>query len=73
MKTMLHLAQDNKTKVEMIYQAKNGQLSQRIVRILQVKEEQVVAYCFYRKQVRTFRLENILAVHPAKKLRRRGA
>ncbi len=73
MKTMLHLAMENKKKLEMIYQSKSGGLSQRVVRILQVKEEQVVAYCYSRRQVRTFRLDNILAVHPAEKLRRQGA
>ncbi|WP_053220401.1 WYL domain-containing protein [Virgibacillus senegalensis] len=73
METTLQRAMENKKMVEMIYMAKNGRLSQRIVRILQIKEEQIVAYCYSRRQVRTFRLENILAIHPVKKFQRKGA
>ncbi len=48
--------------LEMIYQAADGSLSQRIVRIKTFNELHVVAYCYERKGFRMFRLDRILSV-----------
>lgn len=50
--------------IEIIYLAKNQQLSQRKLIVKEINGDTVRAYCLLRKQVRTFRLENILSIMP---------
>jgi len=57
-------------RVEIIYQSADGRLSQRVVRVLGVRDGVVRAYCMTSGAPRTFRVENILAALPA---RRRSA
>lgn len=45
-----------------IYLAPEGTITQRKIKILKVKEEKVIAYCYLRKGVRTFQLEQILGL-----------
>ena len=53
-----------KTKLEVIYIKKNGTTTQRVVRVIAVSEDHILAYCFYKRQVRRFNRENILAALP---------
>ncbi|MEK3905786.1 hypothetical protein [Oceanobacillus sp. FSL W7-1309] len=62
---LLNHAVHKKIKLEMIYMARNGKVSQRFVRVLEIREDHILAYCFYRKRVRTFKIENILSVQKA--------
>ncbi len=62
---LLNHAVHEKIKLEMIYMARNGKVSQRFVRVLEIREDHILAYCFYRKRVRTFKIENILSVQKA--------
>lgn len=48
--------------VEVIYLDRAGQISQRQLKLLRFKGEQVVAYCFARQAIRTFAISNILAI-----------
>ena len=50
----------------MIYMAKNGQISKRRIRVLQVGDVSFRAYCFLRKSNRTFIIDNVLALVPNK-------
>ena len=50
--------------LEMIYLSKDQQISQRKMVVKEVNDEYIRAYCFLRKQVRTFRRENILSIMP---------
>lgn len=50
--------------LNMIYMAKNGQISKRRIRVLQVGEVSFRAYCFLRKSNRTFIIDNVLALVP---------
>jgi predicted DNA-binding transcriptional regulator YafY len=52
--------------LEMIYMAKNGQISKRRIRVLQVGDVSFRAYCFLRKSNRTFIIDNVLALVPIK-------
>lgn len=61
MKLLKHAVYE-KIKLEMIYMACDGKVSQRFVRVLEVREDYILAYCYHRKQVRTFKIENILSV-----------
>jgi predicted DNA-binding transcriptional regulator YafY len=52
--------------VEMIYLSNNQQISQRKLLVKEVNNEYIIAYCLMRKQIRTFRRENILSIMPNK-------
>lgn len=55
--------------VELIYLAKNGNITQRKISVLHVSGTTVTAYCHLRKTKRTFLLENILSFVPIKNRR----
>ena len=44
--------------------AKDGQISKRRIKVLQVGEVSFRAYCFLRKSKRTFTIDNVLALVP---------
>jgi len=50
--------------VDIIYIDKAGQLTKRRLRILKYDDNLLVAYCFTRRSIRTFNIENILAITP---------
>jgi predicted DNA-binding transcriptional regulator YafY len=50
--------------LEMIYLSSDQQISQRKLLVKEVNDEYIRAYCLLRKQVRTFRRENILSLMP---------
>ena len=50
--------------LDMMYMAKDGQISKRRIRVLQVGEVSFRAYCFLRKSNRTFIIDNVLALVP---------
>ncbi|MCA1320027.1 hypothetical protein LC085_08945 [Bacillus tianshenii] len=66
MQRLLSLYAKHQTSIEMIYLAKNGQITQRKISLLQVNGQSVVAYCHLRKRKRTFIFENILSFVPLK-------
>lgn len=71
MKGILNRASESHQKLEMIYISSDNQISQRIIKVLAVNELSVKAYCYNKKQFRTFKLSNILSVGPVR--HRRGA
>lgn len=50
--------------LDMVYLAKDGSISQRRIKVLQVGEVSFRAYCFTRESKRTFIIDNILALVP---------
>ncbi len=50
--------------LEIIYLSSDQQISQRKLLVKEVNDEYIRAYCLLRKQVRTFRRENILSLMP---------
>ncbi|WLR46549.1 WYL domain-containing protein [Halobacillus litoralis] len=70
MNGVLRRALEEKQKLEFIYMADEGKISQRVIRVVSIKEETVLAYCYTRKTVRTFKLANILSVTPYKESKR---
>ncbi|GIN21400.1 MAG TPA: hypothetical protein DEO65_11765 [Bacillus bacterium] len=71
MKSLLKRAARSKQRLEMIYMNKNAQLSQRTIKVIAVTDSAIKAYCYQKRQFRTFTLSNILSVAPIKQ-RRRG-
>jgi predicted DNA-binding transcriptional regulator YafY len=50
--------------IEIIYIAQHNQLTKRKIIVKRVNPDSIVAYCFLRQQLRTFRVEHILAAYP---------
>lgn len=48
--------------LDMMYVAKDGAISKRRVKVLQVGEVSFRAYCYLRKSKRTFTIDNVLAL-----------
>ncbi|MGI8314936.1 hypothetical protein [Halobacillus mangrovi] len=51
---------ENKEELEMIYVSSNGEMSQRVIQIIEIRDQTILAYCYSRRKVRTFKRENIL-------------
>lgn len=58
---LLESALYNKRPVEIVYQDEKGRITQRIIRIRNIVSGLVVAYCYHRRENRTFKLSNILS------------
>ncbi|MGE5633242.1 MAG: hypothetical protein ACM3TR_19430 [Caulobacteraceae bacterium] len=50
----------NNRAVTIVYAA-NNTLTKRTIKVLEIKEKEIQAYCYLRRQVRTFKKDNILA------------
>jgi predicted DNA-binding transcriptional regulator YafY len=57
--------------LEMIYLADNQEITQRTLIIKEVTDEYIKAYCLLRKQVRTFKPDNILSIMPEARTKHR--
>lgn len=64
MRDNLIKAMETNDEVDIIYLAKNGQVSQRRIKVLQINEDLIKAYCYLRRSNRTFKITNILAFVP---------
>ncbi|MEK3937456.1 transcriptional regulator [Sporosarcina sp. FSL W7-1349] len=64
MRLVLEKAYRDKNLLEMIYMAKDGQITQRRIEVIQVGERTFRAYCYLRQSKRTFRIEDVLALVP---------
>ncbi|VEF48296.1 Uncharacterised protein [Bacillus freudenreichii] len=71
MKSLLNRASWSRQRLELIYINKNNQISQRIIKVIEVTELTINAYCYQKRQFRTFNLANILSIAPVRQ--RRGA
>ena len=50
--------------LEVMYMSKDGSISKRRIKVLQVGETSFRAYCFLRKFKRTFLIDNVLEAVP---------
>lgn len=73
MQSLLIRSKEEKLKLEMIYMTGKGELSQRVIRVINVYDHSILAYCFTRRKVRKFTNKNILSVLPYRKKRHIGA
>nr|WP_026681324.1 hypothetical protein [Priestia megaterium] len=67
MKGLLNRSVENKQKIIIFYIDSNSNVTERYIRVLEVNEKSILAYCYYRKKVRTFKLENILLAGSVRK------
>ncbi|MEK4922046.1 hypothetical protein MKX67_09055 [Cytobacillus sp. FSL W7-1323] len=70
MKGLLIRGVNNKEELEMIYLDNKGDISQRRIKILAVYEDYFRAYCFTKRQQRTFKVSNVLSIGPVRIVRR---
>lgn len=49
-------------KVNIIYVSQSGVMTKRVIRVFSYTDEKVVAYCYMRNEIRTFKRNNILAI-----------
>lgn len=50
--------------MDMMYMTNDGVVSQRRIKVLQMRGSCCIAYCYLRKSKRTFKIENMLALVP---------
>ena len=50
--------------LDMMYLAKDGSISKRRIKVLQVGEVSFRAFCYLRRSKRTFTIDNVLALVP---------
>ncbi|MCJ7843242.1 WYL domain-containing protein [Lederbergia sp. NSJ-179] len=65
----LKRACESDTPIEIIYMDRNNQISQRTIKVLSISTTSMKAYCYTKRQFRTFKIGNILSTGPI----RRGA
>ncbi|MCM3712747.1 WYL domain-containing protein [Halalkalibacter oceani] len=61
LKRILEQSIEKNERIQIIYMAANGELSQRDVTVKAFNETHVIGYCHYRRQTRMFKRDNILA------------
>ncbi|RDW15867.1 hypothetical protein [Oceanobacillus chungangensis] len=67
MKGLIMRSKDNKEKIMIFYIDSNNNVAQRIIRVIDINDESIIAFCFLRKKVRTFNHKNILSAGPVRK------
>lgn len=67
MRRTLLSAVESGTLVEMIYMSMDGLISQRIIRVIDMNNDRIKAFCHLRGQYRVFQLSNILSLSIVKK------
>jgi predicted DNA-binding transcriptional regulator YafY len=67
MKGLLLRSIEKRDKIVIFYIDSKNQVSQRFIRVISMNDDYIVAFCYWRKKVRTFRYENILSVGPIRK------
>ncbi|WP_100331929.1 WYL domain-containing protein [Bacillus xiapuensis] len=72
MKGLLLRSKENGVPLLMIYMDSRGEVTERWMKVLDMDEQYIKAYCCWKRQYRTFKLSHILSVGTAK-YRKRGA
>lgn len=71
MKGIIWRALQTGQTLEMIYISRNNKITHRYIKIVKIGSHSILAFCFEKRKLRTFKLDNILSIAPTKK--RRGA
>lgn len=69
--SLLERSYYEKRPVELIYLSREGHLSQRIILVKSIEATYIRAYCFQKKEVRTFRKTSILSIQFPRKIHNR--
>lgn len=66
MKGLFIRAAASKEKIIIVYMDSDNKITQRYVRIIKMDETYILVYCFYRKKVRTLKIDHILSAGPVR-------
>ncbi|UGB32382.1 MULTISPECIES: hypothetical protein [Bacillaceae] len=61
MKYFLKLSLENKLPITIIYLSGSGSFSKRKILVRKISDEKIMAYCYLRKEIRTFSVKNVLS------------
>lgn len=64
MRNQLSKALERGLLLDIIYMDKNGGVSKRRIKVIQVGESSLRTYCYLRQSKRTFTIDNVLALVP---------
>lgn len=64
MKSQLLKVMQRNQPVDMMYIAKNGEVSKRRIKVLKMTDDSFSAFCFLKHAKRTFLIDNVLALSP---------
>ncbi|MBS4172602.1 hypothetical protein [Bacillus sp. FJAT-49736] len=64
MKGILLRALETGARLEMIYVSNKNEITQRKIKVLSVEIDSFRAFCYLRKEQRTFMLKNVLSIAP---------
>ena len=64
MSGLLQRSIESQERLEMIYLSEEGAITQRFIEILDVTPSFIKAYCYTKRQFRTFKRDNILSLAP---------
>ncbi|MBP2257455.1 hypothetical protein [Virgibacillus alimentarius] len=70
---ILHRSLQRKEKIRIFYMDRSNRLTERCIRVIRINEDSIVAYCYWRKKVRTFKRDYILSAGRPKHHRGVGA
>ena len=66
-KSIFQQSIENKQKILIYYIDSKNNLTQRIIQVRSMNDDLLLAFCFWRNKVRTFKVDNILSAGPIKK------
>ncbi|WP_405103019.1 hypothetical protein [Oceanobacillus sp. FSL H7-0719] len=66
MKGLFDRSIKNNETIVIFYMGQDNKVTQRYVRVLKYNNDYALVYCYYRKKVRTLKLDNILSAGPRK-------
>ncbi len=62
----INKAVQTRSKVDIIYLSQSHFISKRTIQIISYTDEHIIAFCYMRRQLRTFKITNILAIEQSK-------
>ncbi len=65
MKKLLWQSYESRERIIIFYMDRQHRVTGRYIRVLEMHDESLLAYCYFRKEVRSFRIENILSAGTA--------
>jgi len=64
---LLQRSIESQERLEMIYLSAEGVITQRFIKVLKVSPDTIKAYCYTKRQFRTFKRANILSLAPIRR------
>lgn len=66
MKGLFMRALENREKVVVMYIDGNNRITKRVIKVVKMSKDHLLVYCYFRKKLRTLKMDNILSAEPVK-------